>query len=244
MSPSRIRQIAPRASAAEEVRSQLLALIEAGEYPVGERIPSENELARSFGVSRPIVREGLGALRAAGVLETRSGSGTYVRSIRPTKKGLLLLGHYSSSDLHEVRAHLEIPGAGLAARRRTEQQLEAMTRIVEHHAGISDVVEWVEDDLAFHVALAEATGNELQAKWIADLRQLQFEQSVQMAGIGGGVAAPDEEHRAILDAVRRQDEQGAREAMAEHLRLIGERLDSAQESRANARTPVGEGVDS
>ena len=54
MSPSRIRQIAPRASAAEAVRRQLLALIEAGEYRVGERIPSENALAKSFGVSRPI----------------------------------------------------------------------------------------------------------------------------------------------------------------------------------------------
>lgn len=241
MSPSRIRQIAPRQSAAEAVRGQIMALIEAGEFAIGDRLPSENELARSFGVSRPIVREGLGALQAAGVLEARSGSGTYVRSKRPAKKGLLLAGFYSSADLHEVRAHLEIPGAGLAARRRTDEQLETMVRIVERHAGASDVVEWVEDDLAFHVTLAEATGNELHAKLIADLRELQFEQSVQMATIGGGVAAPDEEHRAILDAVRRRDEQGAREAMATHLRLIDERLRKAQAGRSNADIAAGEG---
>jgi DNA-binding FadR family transcriptional regulator len=222
MSPS-IRQI-PRTNAAEAVREQLLALIEAGEFSVGSRLPSENELAKSFGVSRPVVREGLGALRAAGVLESRSGAGTFVLSARPTKPGLLLLGRYSAEDLHEVRTHLEVPGAGLAATRRSDADLERLEQIVARHSGVADAVEWVEHDLEFHVALAEATGNELQARLVQDLRGLQFEQTVLMARVTGGVAAPDAEHRAILDAVRRQDRELAEQAMAAHLAAILERF--------------------
>src|SRR5262249_23742894 len=97
-----VRQIA-RTSAADGVRDQLLALIQGGGLAVGDKLPSEHELARQFGVSRPIVREGLGALRAAGVLESRSGSGTYVTATQPTRSGLTLLGRYAPEDLHEVR---------------------------------------------------------------------------------------------------------------------------------------------
>jgi GntR family transcriptional repressor for pyruvate dehydrogenase complex len=217
-----------RVNAADAVREQLLALIQAGTYPVGSKLPSENALAAALGVSRPIVREGLGALRAAGVLESRSGSGTFVRATTPTKTGLLLLGRYAPEELHEVRCHLEIPGAGLAAKRRSTQQLERLEELVLRHATRREVVEWVEDDLAFHVALAEATGNDLHAQLVAELRELQFEQTVVMAQMYGGLDAPDTEHREIFDAVRRQDAAGARQAMRKHLAAIQQRFGKVQ----------------
>ncbi|WCB92273.1 HTH-type transcriptional regulator LutR [Baekduia alba] len=223
------RQIS-RQTAAEAVRDQLLALIQAGTYPVDTKLPSEQELARSFGVSRPIVREALGTLRAAGVLESLSGSGSFVRATEPTKSGLLLLGHYSPDDLHEVRTHLEVPAAGLAAKRRTAGQLAALEEIVARHATRTDVVDWVQDDLAFHVALAEASGNELQAKLVAELRELQFEQTVVMARIAGGLGVPEAEHRAILDAVGAQDAAAARKAMTAHLVAIRQRSSVAREA--------------
>jgi len=109
-----IREIPPRVRAADLIRDQLLELIRSGGLEPGTKLPGEHELARRFGVSRPVVREGLGALRAAGVVESRSGAGSYVKAARP-ESTLLLLGRYSPEQFHEVRCHLEVPGAGLAA---------------------------------------------------------------------------------------------------------------------------------
>jgi GntR family transcriptional regulator, transcriptional repressor for pyruvate dehydrogenase complex len=208
-----------RRSAADAVRSQVLALIERGELRVGDKLPSEHDLARAFGVSRPIVREGLGALRAAGILESRSGSGTYVRSTRPGRRGLQILGRYAPEDLYEVRVHLEIPGAGLAAQRRTAGQLAALSEIVARHRVRTAPDEWIEDDLAFHVLLAEATGNELQARLVRDIRELQHEMNVAVARVTE-LEAPLQEHLAILRAVERRDAQAAEAAMAAHLKAI------------------------
>jgi GntR family transcriptional repressor for pyruvate dehydrogenase complex len=214
----------PRGNSAEAVYQQLLALIQSGEFAVGTKLPSENELARSFGVSRPVIREGLGVLRSAGLVESRAGAGTLVTATHPRSQGLLLLGRYGSEDLHEVRHHLEVPGAGLAALRRTDEQVSEMAEIVERNREERDATKWVRDDLRFHVKLAEATGNQLQVRLVTDLRELQFEQTVVMAELMGGLAAPDAEHQAIVDAVRAGDEAGARQAMADHLDAIQRRV--------------------
>jgi GntR family transcriptional repressor for pyruvate dehydrogenase complex len=212
-----------KTSAAEEVRDQLLALIEAGDLSVGAKLPSEHELARSFGVSRTVVREGLGGLRSIGIIESRSGAGTFVRSHSPAHGVLLLAGKYSSDELHEVRCHIEIPGAGLAATRRSEEQLARLEEIVERHAHTDDVEAWVRDDLLFHVTLAEATGNTLQVRFVTELRELQSELTLTMARMTGGVAAPVEEHGVIAAAVRHKDAEAASEAMRKHLAAIRER---------------------
>lgn len=226
-----VRQI-ERTSAAEAVREQLLALIESGDLAVGDKLPSEHRLAESFGVSRPIVREGLGALRAAGVVESRSGSGTFVKA-RPTRDGLLLSGRYSPEDLFEVRAHLEIPGAALAAQRRTAEQLAALTAIVEGHRTRTAAREWVEDDLAFHVLLAEASGNALQAHLVRELRELQHEQNLAIADVSD-LEAPLAEHRAIVRAIELRDARAARAAMKAHLNAIRARIRTASDESAAA----------
>lgn len=221
-----VRQIA-RTSAAEAVREQLLALIQGGELTVGDKLPSEHDLAGSFGVSRPVVREALGALRAAGVVESRSGSGTYVTAVDPTPSALRLLGRYSLQDLFEVRMHLEVPGAGLAAERRTNDQLAALWEIVRRHETETDPVAWIEDDLRFHVLLADATANALQAHLVREIRGLQHEQNVVAAQMAESLTAPLEEHTAIVRAVERRDAGAARAAMAAHLQAI---LDRAHEA--------------
>jgi DNA-binding FadR family transcriptional regulator len=209
-----------RTSAADAVRDQLIALIEAGDLDVGAKLPSEHELARSFGVSRAVIREALGSVRSIGMVESRAGSGTYVRSARATRGGLLLAGKYTTDELHEVRRHIEIPGAALAARRRSDDDVRRLEEIVERHAQPEDAVAWVRDDLLFHVTLAEATGNTLQIRFVMELRELQSELTLTMARMAGGLAAPVEEHGAVLEAVRAQDEDAARRAMTAHLDAI------------------------
>jgi|SRR3954451_9371718 GntR family transcriptional repressor for pyruvate dehydrogenase complex len=213
-----------RASAPDAVRAQIFKLIQAGQLPVGAKLPSEQELARSFGVSRPVVREGLGQLRSIGVIESRSGSGSFVRSARIAPQGLLLAGGYSSDDLHEIRSEIEVPGAALAATRRTAEQLAILTEIVERHRHQADAEDWVADDLSFHVTIAEASRNPLRVRFVTELRELQSELSLTMARIKGGLAAPVEEHAAVVDAIRRRDADGAAAAMLAHLEGIRGRL--------------------
>ena len=226
-------QPVPRGSSANSVYQQLLALIQAGTFPVGSKLPPELELVRLFQVSRPVIREGLGGLRSAGLIESRAGAGTFVMAATPQTQGLTLLGKFGTADLHEVRHHLEVPGAGLAATRRSEAQLADMVELVERNRAERDVVHWVRDDLRFHVTLAEATGNALQVQLITDLRELQFEQTVTMARLLGGLAAPDLEHQAIVEAVGQQDELGARRAMTAHLNAIRDRVRQVNETRGD-----------
>jgi GntR family transcriptional regulator, transcriptional repressor for pyruvate dehydrogenase complex len=213
-----------RASAPDAVREQLLELIEGGQLPVGAKLPSEQQLARSFGVSRPVVREGLGQLRSIGVIESRSGSGSFVKSARIAPQGLLLAGGYSSDDLHEIRSEIEVPGAAVAASRRTAQQLAVLTEIVDRHRHQPDAEDWVDDDLNFHVTIAEASRNPLRVRFVTELRELQSELSLTMARIKGGLAAPVEEHAAIVEAIARRDGDAAAGAMLAHLEGIRERL--------------------
>ena len=229
----RVRRI-ERASAPEAVRDQILQLIQEGELTVGSKLPSEQEMARSFGVSRPVVREGLGRLRSIGLIESRSGSGSFVRSARIAPQGLLLAGGYTSDELHEVRSEIEVPGAALAAARRTERQVVTLSEIVERHRHQPDAEDWVDDDLSFHVTLAEASHNSLRVRFVTELRELQSDLSLKMARIQGGLAAPVQEHAAIVEAIRRRDRAGASAAMQAHLDGIRKRLEPTDRSRPEA----------
>jgi GntR family transcriptional repressor for pyruvate dehydrogenase complex len=115
--------------AADAVCDQLVRLIKAGEIEVGGQLPPEHEMASAFGVSRPVVREALGRLRAMGLVFSRPGRGTFVAPPGATRPPVL--GLYSVTELHEARMQLEIPAAAMAAERRGEPQLASLSRIVE-----------------------------------------------------------------------------------------------------------------
>jgi GntR family transcriptional regulator, transcriptional repressor for pyruvate dehydrogenase complex len=214
MTPATFRPVG-RTSAAEAVRDQLVAVIKSGELALGDRLPPEQELARSFGVSRPVVREALGSLRALGLVVSQNGRGSFVASAGSTRPPLL--GRYSVHDLHEVRLHLEVPGAGFAATRRRASHLERLGELVESLERTTDPAAWVPLDAAFHVALAEATGNQVQAGLVEHLRDLLVDQSLAIVAIDGRIARANSEHRAIYEAVVAGDEAAARRAMSTHL---------------------------
>lgn len=205
-----------RQRASEAVRDELVRAIVSGELDVGQKLPAEAELAGAFGVSRPVVREALGSLRALGLIVSRNGRGSFVASARVRRPALL--GRYTVDDLHEARAHLEVPAARYAALRRSPEQLEALRRLVEALETCTEREEWTRLDAAFHVALAEASGNEVHASLIEHLRDLLVEQSQVLATTSAGrIAAANREHRAIFEAVASADEGGAQEAMSTHL---------------------------
>jgi DNA-binding FadR family transcriptional regulator len=207
-----------RVNAADAVRRELLEVMESGELAVGEQLPTEAELAAAFGVSRPVVREALGGLRASGILQSHRGRGTFVASEQP--RSLLLLGRYSTGDLYEVRCNLEIPGAEQAALRRTAEHCERLTEIVAELDSESDPERWVVLDASFHVAVARASGNSVQLRLIEDLRDLLVEHSFAATTVEGRLEAADHEHRAIYDAILAGDARAARGSMQRHLENV------------------------
>jgi len=211
-----------RTSAAEEVRRRLVELVETGELAVGDKLPTETNLARAFGVSRPVVREALGVLRAVGILRSRAGYGSVVAARRPP--GLFLLGRHTYQELYEVRLNLEIPGAGEAAIRRTPEQIERLANLTDTLERTDDVCAWVDLDTAFHAALAEATGNRVLVRLVEDLRDLMTEHSLLAAELVGRREQANREHRAIYDAVVAGKASEARRAMKRHLENVERRL--------------------
>jgi DNA-binding FadR family transcriptional regulator len=203
-----------RTSAAEEVRGRLVELIEAGDLAVGEKLPAETALAHAFGVSRPVVREALGALRAAGMLRSRAGYGTVVAARR---SDVLVLERHSYEELHEVRCNLEVPGVGQAARRRLPEHVERLAALIEQLEVAVVPQVWVDLDAAFHICLAEATGNRVQVRLVEDLRDLLMEQSLLAAEIPGRRDQANREHRGIYEAVAGENAVEARRGMKRHL---------------------------
>ena len=204
-----------RKNAAEAIFEDLRSAITSGRLAVGTRLPSEAQMAGRYGVSRPIVREALRSLQTLGLTQTRTGSGTYVLTALPNPD--LNYGRYSARDLIEARPFIEGPAAGWAALRRSEQQLAALLTICDEMDRQTDPHQWVLLDSGFHSAIAEASGNAVFAKIVADARDALMQQSELVNLMAGRRVASNIEHRQIVDAIREGSEERAREAMEAHL---------------------------
>ncbi len=204
-----------RHSTVDAVRDQLTAMIESGQLKVDDQLPSEAELGQSFGVSRPVIREALGSLQTLGLTESRPGRGTFVTS--RVVKVALSFGQYSSSDLNEIRRYVEVPTASRAAQVRTMSDVDELSRTLDEHERETSAAESVRLDGQFHIAIARATGNLLVVRLIEDLRETMQEQSLALRDVPNRRVRAADEHRAVLDAIRHQDADGAAAAMAGHL---------------------------
>ena len=224
MSPGAVAPPLLRLSAAEAVFNALRADIESGAVAVGAKLSSETALAQRYGVSRSVVREALRSSTALGLTVTKTGKGTFVVANKVAQD--LVLGAYSARDLTEARPHIEIPAAGLAAQRRTPEELEGLRDIVATMAAEDDPEAWVGLDSSFHAAVARASGNKVFASVVADIRDALAHQSETLNMVADRQLASDHEHQRILAAIEAGDVAGARAAMADHLSAVGAALDS------------------
>lgn len=225
-SPGDLFQAVPReATLASRVTNQLENLILGNRLQPGNRLPSERELAQQFGVSRTVIREAVSALVAKGLLEVQSGSGTTVRS--PTTQAisqsitiLLRLGQSSLEyeKVHEVRRLLEIEIAGLAAERRTDEDLARiegyLNTMIE---GRDDLDVFSKNDVAFHTALAHTTHNEMFVVLLDSVVDVMIQVRRMGSELPGARDYAIEAHRQIFEQVKASNVEGARRAMAEHL---------------------------
>jgi DNA-binding FadR family transcriptional regulator len=156
----------------EQIAAQIEDLVRQGEFKPGDRLPSEAELARTLGVSRPSVREAMIALETAGLVEVLTGSGTFVREVAPAHLSLPWANGREPGLLEQfqTRQVVEPELAALAAKVATPQEIAALGTIVdqmEQKLGSHDSLH--PDHLAFHVKLAQASGNLILANLMRTL---------------------------------------------------------------------------
>jgi len=214
-----------RLSAAEAVFNAIRGAIESGKLAVGDKLNSEAALAQEYGVSRSVIREALRSCNALGLTVTRTGRGTFVVADHVAND--LVLGQFSARDLNEARPHIEVPAAGLAAERRTAEDLDILRAMVASMAVETDPEAWVVLDSGFHAAIARASGNKVFESVVADIRDALTHQSETLNLVTEDRQhASNEEHQRILDAIESGSAPDASAAMSAHLRAVADALDS------------------
>ena len=239
--PSGPYQQVKRATVSDAIVDQLLHLITTDVLKPGERLPSERDLCKRFGVGRTSVREALKPLIAMGVLEGRVGSGTYVAAeAAQFKKSLewgLLSNLHGQDDLVETRAMLETNAALWAALRAQPENLGAIEATVHGMAEfIDDPARFQEFDANFHFEIARATQNKILFRLINVIRgQIQTWIGERMALAPNRVEALSQisltQHRAIFDAIARKDGEAAQAAMTHHIQTATDDLRASEISK-------------
>jgi DNA-binding FadR family transcriptional regulator len=209
----------------ERVAEDLASKIASGEYPVGRRLPSERDLAQTYGVSRPTIREAIIALELDGLVEVRLGSGVYVMARHPRdgQAGEMDVGPF---ELLEARRAIEGESCALAAAMISDAQLDELQDLVAEMQAENarDVVMSEDADRRFHMLIAAATQNSVmvtavQMLWDARARSPQT-QSLSAKAHAAGVTPRIDEHAAILEALRQRSPEAARQAMRDHLTRV------------------------
>jgi GntR family transcriptional regulator, transcriptional repressor for pyruvate dehydrogenase complex len=211
----------------EQIVQQVEESIRKGTLKPGDQLPPERELAQQFGVSRTAVREAVKALREKGFVEAYPGRGTFItdgtsHAIRQSLDRMIKIGQPEGSTfLAEVREILEPEIAALAATRAEEEDLASMREAVAVMDNAKlDSDAFIEADLDFHLALAEAAANPIILSLIDSIVGLLREQRLRIFQVEGGPERGQYHHKRILEAVERHDAVAAREAMKAHLRQV------------------------
>ncbi|RFO97266.1 GntR family transcriptional regulator [Rhodoferax lacus] len=222
-----------------EVMESLATSIREGAIKPGEKLPTESEIVARFDVSRTVVREAISRLQANRLVETRHGVGTFALAAEDSGNFKIAAVDFATvSDviaLLELRISLETEAAGLAAQRRTAQNLESMQAMLNAFAeAIEDDSDAVPSDFQFHMEVARATGN----RHFADLMTYLGTMIIPRTRVNTPNSAPEGrlaylrrvhgEHESIFSAIRNQDTDAARAAMRTHLANSKDRLKKSQ----------------
>ena len=218
------------ASLGEQLAGRIGQLIESGEFVEGGRLPSENDLAERFGVSRPIIREALSRMRSLGVISSRRGSGSYVKSreaaepIAPVETPFGPLNSLTQvKKCFQFRATIEGDAAYFAAQNRNKESLDRMQAALERlEAAVVGRQIGISPDYDFHVTIARASGNEF---FETIMRQLQtpieftinLARSLSLTRTVEHMMTIQGEHVAIFNAIEAGDGETARRVMRSHL---------------------------
>jgi GntR family transcriptional repressor for pyruvate dehydrogenase complex len=221
----------------EIITEELRRMIEAGLIKPGEQLDTIDRLAAQYRVGRSTVREALSHLKALGLVESRQGGGTYVK--KPVLEPLAVLESLESSNAElsqvlQVRKILEVGATELAAKHRTAEDVESLSKIIGQmrdavgNEGISRIY-----DTNFHLAIAKASGNAIletimthisaaMFRTINDSRKLWLYSGKDTAGKLFG------EHMKLFEAIRDRDPKLAAATMAKHFAQVENALQSVK----------------
>jgi GntR family transcriptional regulator, transcriptional repressor for pyruvate dehydrogenase complex len=214
----------------EQIVRQIREAISSGALRPGDKLPPEAELAHQFGVSRPTVREALKVLEALNVLKSSTGprGGTFVKELDPLgaaehlKESLALLldvNGLTLEELYETREAIEIRTVRLAAQRRTDADLEALSRIIEED-NLKDS-DSIVSDISFHRAIAEASKSRMLSLFMNSTHMI-VRSLAERYIMPEAKQTSQRQHQGIYQAILHQEESLAEERMREHMRFASE----------------------
>lgn len=211
-----------RVSVSEQVFAQLRQGVIEGEWRAGEKLPSENELADSFGVSRVTIRHAIHNLVALGLAETRPGGGTYIKLPNPGAwmQSMIPIAYLSANDTIEVldfRYVLEIETVGLAVERCNDDDVNALrNQLSLMLKSTGDFMAFSSADLDFHAMIAKITRNSLIVETSGILREILdvcMRQTVESLGVEIGIPF----HQQLIMAFEERDAEKAKDIMRAHM---------------------------
>ena len=219
-----IRSINVPVAVAQAIRERVVQ----GEWKPGERLPGNRQLAALFGVSMGSIREAISILSAEGMIRSRAGLGTFITNDPPLPKSppvapaveakARLYDRAEIEELLEAREILESQIAGLAASRATQNQIARLNAIVERmQSDVREPDRYSEDDIDFHMTLAEAAGNQVLFEAMATIRA-QLKRDMELSAEVGARKYGDlqfsiDSHRRVVEAIEAGDQDQARAEM-------------------------------
>jgi GntR family transcriptional repressor for pyruvate dehydrogenase complex len=231
--------VANHQPAYQVVVDHLKRAIQLGRYLPGDQLPPERELAKLMQVSRTTLREASRVLEGEGLIETRRGRQGGVFVLRPANtaaesKELLRAKRREIEEVLDFRLAVESAAAGLAAERRTKDDLSELAALFEEMSGIEEAIKrepdgvaphrWAAADTNFHLGVAQAARNSFIGRSVVDARAAMFEPlGMVFMRIHPG---SNEGHEEILLTIREKDAEGARAAMERHINLTSRTFES------------------
>ncbi len=214
-----------RDTLANQVIDGLLAFIDEQDLTPGDSLPSENQLAEEFGVSRPIIREALKTLQGEGLIEIITGKSATIRPV----SSLLLRKFFTRAiafksatfrDLIEVRRGLEIQSVRLAASNCTEDDIKTQQQLLmDMKESLSDHKKYASLDVQFHLNIADMSGNPMLFYLIESIRDVIYDnilQGMKHRFTEETYQQVQTRHEAIVEAMSQQDSDLAQQAMEAH----------------------------
>jgi len=212
----------------EEIVDQIRQLIIDGHLKPGDKLPAERDLVESFKVSRSSIREALSALEMMGLLEVRTGEGTFIKKIKPESMlsslaWSLYLDKGSVLEMLEVRKMIEVQAVGYAAQRATVKEINELAQTLENMKNNLNNSEIISEkaDLKFHYTIAIATHNKITIRLMDTIvDNLHHLMRATRSKLYEGKYTPEllyQEHVTIYEAILNKDIEGARQQMLIHL---------------------------
>lgn len=233
----------------EEIKGRVIT----GEYKSGDLLGSQDELARTFGVSRASLREALKRLELMGLVESRQGLGTFLKKIEPCDfmnplSSFIVMDKGSAFELLEARLHIEGSLAALAASHASEEDLKAIEDTLASMRALSEaqeIEEFVKQDVQFHYAIAKASNNAILIKIVEILREL-LRQLISRVFRGypenllQTIGQTNEFHQNIFDAIKSHNPEAARRHMEDHIRDVQTKVANSERFNGATEAPVSE----